>query len=121
MVYIISDAERVAFQKLTTDEERKKFIEQFWERRNPAPGAGSTEKNAFLQEHYRRIAYANERFRTASGRAGWQTDRGHMYIVYGPPDEIESHPSGGTRIRIRSKSGCTGTWRASAITCSSHS
>ena len=50
------------------------------------------------EEHYRRIAYANERFRAPSGRPGWQTDRGHMYIVYGPADEIESHPSGGAQI-----------------------
>ena len=87
VVYIISDQERTAFQKLTTDEERDKFIEQFWERRNPNPGSP---KNKFKQEYYRRIAYANEHF--ASARPGWQTDRGHMYIIYGPPDELESHP-----------------------------
>ena len=80
MVYIISDKERVAFQKLTTNDEREKFIQQFWARRDPKP---ETLKNEFKDEHYRRIAYANERFRTASGRAGWQTDRGHMYILYG--------------------------------------
>jgi GWxTD domain-containing protein len=92
VVYIIDDDERAAFQKLTADEERKKFIEQFWLRRDPTPG---TTANEFKEEHYHRIAYSNERFWTASGRPGWQTDRGHMYIVYGPPDEIESHPSGG--------------------------
>lgn len=91
VVYIIDDAERAAFQKLTTDQERDHFIEQFWERRNPAPGSSA---NKFKQEHYRRLAYANQHFRTASGTPGWQTDRGHMYIVYGPPDEIDSHPKG---------------------------
>jgi GWxTD domain-containing protein len=90
VVYIIDDKERTAFQKLTTDEERNKFIEQFWLRR-ATPGNSEI---AFKEEHYRRIAHANDRFGTTSGRPGWRTDRGHMYIVYGPPDEIESHPSG---------------------------
>lgn len=90
VVYIINDAERAAFERLTTDEERDKFVEQFWAQRDPTPG---TSENEFKKEHYRRIAYANRRFQAASGRPGWQTDRGHMYIVYGPPDEIDSHPS----------------------------
>lgn len=87
VAYIISNDERDAFEKLTTDEERNKFIEQFWLRRDPTPG---TPVNEFKEEHYRRIAYANEHF--AAGAPGWQTDRGRMYIIYGPPDEIESHP-----------------------------
>ena len=88
VVYIITDQERDAFQKLTADPERNRFVEQFWVRRNPVPGSG---KNDFKEEHYRRIAYANKRF--ASGIAGWKTDRGRIYIIYGPPDEIESQPS----------------------------
>jgi len=91
VVYIITDEEEAAFKRLTTDEERYHFIEQFWSRRDPSP---DTVENEFRDEHYRRIAYANERFRTGSGKLGWHTDRGHMYVVYGPPDEIESHPSG---------------------------
>ena len=91
VVYIVDDAERAAFQSLTSDEERDRFIEQFWERRNPTAGAS---QNAFKEEHYRRIAYANQHFQTASGALGWRTDRGHMYIVYGPPDEMESHAKG---------------------------
>ena len=91
LVYIIADQERAAFARLTTDEERQKFVEQFWLRRDPTPG---TAHNEFKEEHYRRIEYANQRFRTASGQPGWQTDRGHMYIVYGPPDELEDHPQG---------------------------
>jgi GWxTD domain-containing protein len=86
VVYLIDQAERSAFLALTTDEERDKFVEQFWERRNPTPGA----PNKFKEEHYRRIVYANEHF--ASGVPGWQTDRGHIYILYGPPDELEVHP-----------------------------
>jgi GWxTD domain-containing protein len=94
VVYIIDDAERGAFLQLTTDRERDHFIEQFWERRNPTPGSST---NKFKEEHYRRIAYANQHFGTASGAAGWETDRGHVLIVYGPPDEIESHPKGASR------------------------
>jgi GWxTD domain-containing protein len=89
VTYIIDDAERAAFRGLQTNAERDKFIEQFWERRNPTPGSPT---NAFKTEHYRRIAYTNQHFGMPSGVPGWQTDRGHMYIVYGPPDEIDSHP-----------------------------
>lgn len=89
VVYIISAEERAAFRKLTTDEERLKFIEQFWLRRDPTP---DTAENEYKEEHYRRIAFANEHF--ASNEPGWKTDRGRLYIMYGPPDEIESHPNG---------------------------
>jgi GWxTD domain-containing protein len=88
VAYIIQDQERAAFLKLTTDDERGKFVEQFWERRNPIPGVP---ENKFKEEHYRRIAYANSRYATRS-QAGWRTDRGRIYILYGPPDEVEAHP-----------------------------
>jgi GWxTD domain-containing protein len=91
--YIITPEEKAAFKKLSTDEEREQFIEQFWERRNPNPGSP---ENEFKEEYYRRIAYANEHF--SSGIPGWKTDRGRIYIMYGPPDEIDSHPSGGTYV-----------------------
>ncbi len=92
--YIITPDERAAFKKLSTDDERETFIENFWERRNPDPG---NPENEFKEEYYRRIAYANEHF--ASGFPGWKSDRGRIYITYGPPDEIESRPSGGTYVR----------------------
>ena len=92
--YIISPEERKAFLQLATDEERESFIEQFWIRRDPTP---DSMENEFREEHYRRIAYANERY--ASGIQGWRTDRGRIYIAWGPPDEIESHPSGGSYQR----------------------
>jgi GWxTD domain-containing protein len=92
--YIITEEERSAFKRLNTDEEREQFIEQFWERRNPDPGSP---ENEFKEEYYRRIAYANEHY--ASGIPGWRTDRGRIYIMYGPADEIESHPSGGSYTR----------------------
>ena len=100
VVYIISDEERKAFRQLNTDEEREQFVEQFWLRRDPTP---DTDENEFKEEHYRRIAYANEHF--ASGIPGWRTDRGRTYIQYGPPDEIESHASGGSYQRPMSEGG----------------
>ena len=90
VVHIIDTREREAFLRLNTDEERERFVEQFWERRDPTPG---TSENEFREEHYRRIDYANDRFGSSS-QAGWSTDRGKIYIMYGPPDEIEAHPSG---------------------------
>ncbi len=92
--WIITDEEKKAFMQLSNEEEREQFIEAFWDRRNPNP---DSEDNEFKDEHYRRIEYANERF--AAGMPGWMTDRGRIYIVYGPADEIESHPSGGTYER----------------------
>lgn len=94
VVYIITDEERKAFSRLQTDEERQQFIEQFWFRRDPTP---DTDENEYREEHYRRIAYANDRF--ASGVPGWKTDRGRIYIAYGPPDEREEHPTGGNYER----------------------
>jgi GWxTD domain-containing protein len=98
--YIITDQERTAFKKLTTDDEREQFIESFWDRRNPNP---SSPENEFKEEYYRRIAYANEHY--ASGIPGWKSDRGRIYIMYGPPDENESHPSGGSYERPQSEGG----------------
>ncbi|MDQ1409205.1 MAG: hypothetical protein QOJ41_940 [Acidobacteriaceae bacterium] len=100
VVYIISPQERNAFGQLATNEEREQFIEQFWLRRSTNPDLPD---NEFKEEHYRRIAYANEHY--ASGIPGWKTDRGHMYIVWGPPDEIESHPTGGTYDRPMEEGG----------------
>jgi GWxTD domain-containing protein len=98
--WIITDEERSAFKQLSNDEERDQFIEAFWQRRDPTP---DTIENEFKEEHYRRIAYANEHF--AAGIPGWKTDRGRMYIMYGPADEIESHPSGGTYERPMEEGG----------------
>lgn len=88
--WIITPEEKKAFLSLTNDEERDAFIEQFWRRRNPNPDSPD---NTFRDEYYRRIAYANEHF--AAGEPGWMTDRGMIYIKFGAPDSIESHPSGG--------------------------
>src|SRR5690242_2052641 len=89
IVYIITDTERRAFLQLQTNEERENFIEEFWQRRSPDPDSVD---NPVKEEHYRRIAYANEHF--ASGVAGWRTDRGRIYIMYGKPDTLESHTQG---------------------------
>ena len=98
--YIITNEERSAFLQLQTNEEREQFIEGFWQRRDPTP---DTVENEFKEEHYRRIAYANERF--SSGIPGWRTDRGRMYIMWGPPDSIESHSAGSTYDRPMSEGG----------------
>ncbi len=100
VVYIISPDEKAVFGKLTTAEEKEQFIEQFWYRRDPDPRSAA---NEFKAEHYRRIAYANERFK--SGGPGWRSDRGRVYIIHGPADSIESHPSGGTMDRPANEGG----------------
>ena len=100
VAYIITQEERNAFKMLQTDDEREQFIEQFWLRRDPTP---DTLENEFKEEHYRRIAYTNEHY--ASGIPGWKTDRGRIYIMYGPPDDIADHSSGGTYERPREEGG----------------
>ena len=90
VVYIISDEEKKAFAQLTTDTAREQFVQDFWARRDPTPG---TEENEFKEEHYRRIAYANEHY--AASVPGWRTDRGRIYIQYGPPNQIEAHSGEG--------------------------
>src|SRR6188474_2000606 len=92
--YVITDEERKAFKKLATDDERERFIEEFWRRRDPDP---DTDENEFKEEYYERIAYANEHF--SSGIPGWKTDRGRIWIMYGKPDERETHPMGGSYQR----------------------
>jgi GWxTD domain-containing protein len=98
--WIITDTELQAFKSLGNDEERDQFIEQFWLRRNPNPDSPD---NEFREEHYARIAYADEHF--AAGKPGWRTDRGHIYIAYGKPDSIDSHPSGGSYQRPQEEGG----------------
>jgi GWxTD domain-containing protein len=100
VVWIITDQERAAFKQLSNDEERDNFIEAFWQRRDPTP---DTEENEYKEEHYRRIAYANEHF--AAGIPGWKSDRGRIYIMYGAADEVDSHPSGGTYERPMEEGG----------------
>ena len=102
VVWIITDEESKSFRSLSNDEEREAFIENFWLRRNPTP---DSPENEFREEHYRRIAYANEHF--AAGKPGWKTDRGHIYISFGKPDSIDSHPSGGSYNRPIDEGGGT--------------
>jgi len=90
VLYLISDEERSVFEQLATPEEKEQFIEQFWFRRDPDP---KTAANEFKTEHYRRLAYVNEKF--SVGMPGWMSDRGRIYIIHGAPVEIESHPTGG--------------------------
>jgi GWxTD domain-containing protein len=100
VIYIITPEEKNTFLHLATNEEREQFIEQFWQRRNPDPDSA---ENTYKEEHYRRIAYTNEHY--ASGIPGWKTDRGRIYIMWGAPDEIDSHPTGGTYQRPSGEGG----------------
>ena len=100
VLYIITEDEKATFKALRNDEERENFIEQFWLRRNPDQRMAY---NQFREEHYRRIAYANQHF--ASGSEGWRSDRGRIYIMYGPPDQRETHPTGGMYHRRRNEGG----------------
>jgi len=98
--WIITDEELSAFKKLSNNAERDTFIEGFWQRRDPTP---DTAENEYKEEHYRRIAYANEHF--AAGMPGWRTDRGRIYIMFGPPTSIDSHPMGGPYQRSAEEGG----------------
>jgi GWxTD domain-containing protein len=100
VVYLISDEERGVFEKLSNEEEKEQFIEQFWYRRDPDP---KSPRNEFKEEHYRRIAYANEWFTSAA--PGWKTDRGRIYITHGPPNQVERHAAGGPYIRPTEEGG----------------
>jgi GWxTD domain-containing protein len=99
--WIITPEERAAFLKLPTDSERDQFVEQFWSRRNPNPGSS---ENTFKEEHYRRIAYSTFHFSSRT-LVGWQTARGGMYILHGPPDSVDSHPQGGIYQRSPARGG----------------
>src|SRR5947209_1032367 len=99
---IISPEELNAWKKLQTDEERERFIEEFWRRRDPDP---DTEENEYREAYYERVAYVNEHFN--SGIPGYKTDRGRIYLKYGKPDETESHPSGGAYNRESYEGGGT--------------
>ena len=100
VAYIATGAEKNVFNNLTTPEEKEQFIEQFWIRRDIDR---RTSENEYKTEHYRRIAYANERF--ASGRPGWMSDRGRIFIIHGDPAEIEAHPNGGWYMRPQNEGG----------------
>ncbi len=92
--YIVSQREKKEFLALETDAQREAFVEYFWSRRDPDP---ATENNEFREEHYRRIEHANQRFGN-EGRPGWKTERGRIYIIHGPPDDVRY--SFGRRVRV---------------------
>ena len=88
VVYIITPKEREVFLKLETDRERDIFTEAFWRQRDPTPG---TPQNEFKEEHYKRLAYADQYYGRGTSRPGWMTDMGRVYIILGPPQNIEDH------------------------------
>jgi len=87
--YIIESEERKQFLSLSSDAERDNFIKLFWDARNPSPGS---DVNEYREEHYRRLAYANQYFGNIGAQDGWRTDRGHMYIVLGEPKQKANYP-----------------------------
>lgn len=91
VVYIIADEERREFLKLSFDADREAFIEKFWKIRDADP---STQENEFRKEHYARIEYANERFN--DGIPGWKSERGRIWILHGPPDNVHYEYGGGS-------------------------
>ena len=90
VVYIISDREQDAFEKLQSEAEREAFIAAFWRRRDPEP---LTPENEYRTEHYRRIDHANLRLGGETAMPGWLTDRGRIYIQLGEPEERETFAS----------------------------
>ncbi len=89
--WIISDQEMAEFRRLSNDDERDQFIQNFWQRRNPTP---ASTVNPYREEYYQRIAYANQRYAYRSV-PGWKTDRGQIYIKFGKPDTVDSHSAEG--------------------------
>ncbi|HXE30344.1 MAG TPA: GWxTD domain-containing protein [Terriglobales bacterium] len=106
VAYIITPEERQAFLQLSNEDEREAFIESFWQRRNPDP---ESTFNQYKEDYYQRFAYANQHF--AAGVPGWKTDRGRIYITWGPPDERDNHDAGGAYDRpIEEGGGSTSTY-----------
>jgi GWxTD domain-containing protein len=99
--YLITEEERQVYQRLTTDEERERFVEDFWKRRDRNP----ERPGGFREEFFRRVAYANENFH--AGTPGWKTDRGRIYILYGPPNRRDARPMGGRYEKPPSMGGDT--------------
>lgn len=87
---LVQPDERHTYQNLTTEDEQGRFVELFWQRRDPTP---ATPRNEFQEEFEKRLAYVNKKF-SAGNTPGWKTDRGKIYLRYGPPTSIEYHPSG---------------------------
>jgi GWxTD domain-containing protein len=88
VAYIITKREREVFLELQTDREREIFIEAFWRQRDPTPG---TPRNEYQEEHRRRLDYANKFYGRSTPLPGWKTDRGRIYIILGPPRNIEQY------------------------------
>ena len=86
VVYIITERERDVFLSLETLDERNRFIEAFWRKRDPNR---TTPENEYRVEHYRRLDYANTYLGRETFRPGWRTDRGRYYILLGEPREIQ--------------------------------
>ncbi|MDH5705813.1 MAG: GWxTD domain-containing protein [Candidatus Aminicenantes bacterium] len=87
--YIITRKERKIFLELPASE-KEAFQEEFWKIRDPDP---ETEENEFKMMYFERIETSNELF-VSEGRPGWLTDRGRIYVLFGPPWDRITYPMG---------------------------
>ncbi len=87
--YIASKPEIDQYKKITDLTGKREFLFQFWKKRNPDP---SSSKNDYLKEYMERIQTADQRY-GAFKKAGWKTDRGRVYIIYGEPSEVDRYPN----------------------------
>jgi GWxTD domain-containing protein len=85
--YIAKDDEEKVLEGAKTPEEKQKTFLEFWKKRDPNP---STPRNEKMEEYYQRVDYANKHF--GHYQAGWRTDMGMVYLIFGPPSNVERHP-----------------------------
>lgn len=88
--WILTETEREVFVRLQSSGQRDEFIERFWKERDPTPG---TPRNEYYEEYQRRLEHVNKFFSRGTSREGWQTDRGRMYLLLGPPQYTSSVPN----------------------------
>ena len=85
--YVASSDEIKKLKQVPEDKRMQAWLE-FWKSKDPTP---NTPENELRDEYYRRLKYVNQNF-TLPTLEGWETDMGMVYMVYGPPDEVERHP-----------------------------
>jgi GWxTD domain-containing protein len=85
--YLAKEAEMDSLESATTSQEKQKRFNEFWKKRDPTP---DTQRNELMEEYYQRVEFANKRF--SRYRPGWKTDMGMIYIIFGPPNNVERHP-----------------------------
>ena len=87
--YIASEPEKDRYEALSTTEAKREFMYTFWRARDENP---SDERNQYFLDYLKRLAESNDKY-SAAKKDGWKTDRGRVYLIYGPPSEIERYPN----------------------------